>query len=228
MFIQKISLFILFIFVGSCSGYRFRNPSNPLSQYNIHSVAVPVFQNRSSLPEVGGIFTDAIVRELCKFPNLRVIPGNSNSADAVLLGIVTSKQYIRKTIVQTREKDITAETMGEETIGKRRDFRVPADSSVALDVSIILIKNPTAKELELIGKTANERVIYQNPKIIFNTTYALSANFQREVYPEVRAPHAESGRSVNYVKNRGMLYLKEKEMAESLASSFRETGLYVF
>ena len=226
-FFTIVPTMILMLLLYGCSGYRFRNPTNPLAQYNINSVSVPMFQNRSTLPDVGGIMTQEIVKELCKFPELKVYPGDFKKSDAILLGIVNSKQYLRETVKSSREYHVTSENLGESTIGKRRDFRIPAESSIALTITLILIKNPSAKELDFL-LTHGDKIIYKNPKIIFHNSYNVSAAFQREIYGELRGENQESGRSVNYTKNRGMLYQKEKEMALSLASSFREMGLYVF
>ncbi|MFN8369170.1 MAG: hypothetical protein U0T83_00940 [Bacteriovoracaceae bacterium] len=84
---MKYTLLILTLtltyILNSCSGYKFINRSNPLAQYGIHSIAIPMFQNTSNVPNVSGVVTKEIVTLLSQFSELRVYPGEWTDADAI-------------------------------------------------------------------------------------------------------------------------------------------------
>jgi hypothetical protein len=221
--IKKVLLFIL-IFFASCSGYKFRDAHNPLAQYNIHSITVPMFQNRSTISEVSPLFTREIVKELSKFPGLKTYSGDWKDTDAVLLGIISSPQYWRKTLGTSSTILIKREEGYGTSINKRRAFKVPRSTSIGLTLTLIIIKRPTQKEIDFIMST-EDKIIFKNPKILFTQTYSLSGNFTRDVSA---GNGNDSGGVVNYTKNRGTQLNTLSGMAEQAALAFRETGLYVF
>ena len=68
----------------SCAWYKFRVVDNPLAQYNIHTLSIPMFFNRSALPNLAGPLTKEISLLMTEFPHLRVYPGTGEKTDAIL------------------------------------------------------------------------------------------------------------------------------------------------
>lgn len=95
----------LLCFLLGCSGYRFTQQDNPLSQYGIESLSVPMFYNYSNQPHVSGDFTRETYRLLTSFSGLRLVSGYSAATDAVLIGIIKSPEKIIQTLQATSLRD---------------------------------------------------------------------------------------------------------------------------
>ena len=90
------------ILATSCSGYHFNLNNNPLIGYDIKSIAVPMFVNRSVIPQLAAPMTKEISQALNEYSGLKVISGDSEEADAVLIGVIESKNYYKETVVTTQ------------------------------------------------------------------------------------------------------------------------------
>ena len=89
--------FLLTICVlSSCSGYRFRNQRNPLIDDGIRSVSIPMFVNKSSIPNVSPLFTSAISNSLASNTNIKIYMGDHREADAVLIGIISTPKRVNE------------------------------------------------------------------------------------------------------------------------------------
>ena len=61
---------------------------------DLHTIAVPVFQNSTTSFRVEQVLTDAVVREFLARTQYKVISHNDSGADAVLHGSVTSSSIL--------------------------------------------------------------------------------------------------------------------------------------
>lgn len=220
-------IFLPIIFaLCSCSGYRVRYHKNPFLSYGIKTIAVPMFTNQTIFPDVVGPFTQHVSLQLASLANIRVIPGESKNADAVLVGIVRSPSKRREAVIpQTRE-----EISGVE-LGQRKSLFLPSRIRIPLEVKLILIKNPSPEQLIAAqGPVMNYMV--KDPKVIFATSFManiqynlpLSAdtrNYSDEIYDDL-------GRVVNFSRAHGSFYKELEGEARSVADSFRRTVLYAF
>ena len=84
-------------FLTSCAGYHFNTNNNPLIGYDIHSISVPMFINRTNISGLNSIMTKAIILSLNDFSGLKVYGGDKDIADSVLIGILESDPTVPKT-----------------------------------------------------------------------------------------------------------------------------------
>src|SRR5665648_239852 len=100
---SMLRLLLLLVITG-CSGYRFSQQENPLSQYGIQSLSVPMFYNYSNLAEFHADFTRETYRLLTNFSGLKLVNGYSRNSDAVLIGIIKSPEKLAETVRATNPR----------------------------------------------------------------------------------------------------------------------------
>ncbi|MFZ4712432.1 MAG: hypothetical protein ACOYL6_01855 [Bacteriovoracaceae bacterium] len=215
---KKLVTLLAILLVTACSGYRFKNQSNPFDNYGIRTVAVPLFLNQSPIPNAAAPFTKEITLLLSQYPGLEIVGADTGHADAVLVGIVNSKDKTSETIRTTGYK--ITNSVAPKALAGRSDFFVPFATEIKLEVNLILIKDPSTKELELLSSELGAS-IRGNPKILFNETIQIVGNFNREI-------HDSAGTQVNFTQNKGAQERTVKSMATSLSQSFKEMVLYAF
>jgi hypothetical protein len=211
----------------SCSGYHFRNLENPLEQYDIQSISIPMFQNRSSLPNVAGAFAKEITLLMQSFPQLKVYSGEEFSGDAVLIGIIESAPLFKDVVSGTGDVvlDFHPDTQtGYSSLAGRKTFRAYSKANVQLSLRLILIKNPTRDEMELFRSDKGLYFIH-HPKVIFHETLSLSREITRDLQNQ-NGP--DSAAVVNFTKSKASLDLAIRNMAKESASQFKEVILYAF
>lgn len=215
----KFCFILLCFIISSCSGYRFQQQDNPLSQYGIQSISIPAFYNYSALPHVGAEFSREVYAMMAGFPSLKVRSGFDNSTDAVMIGIVKSPEKLRNT---TRAQNLrVAQSQAPKAIGNtRKEFYIPGTTNVQLYLQIIVIKHPSEAELELLRSGLGEDV-RGSDKIIFNETLPITQSYTREIFDE---------EAVNVVgtQNKGLQQKTIMTMAERAAESVKEMILYAF
>ena len=210
--------FVLF-FLVSCAGYRFTKNSNPLSQYGIESLSIPMFYNYSSLPQVSHSFTRETYKLISNFSGLKVMSGYSRDSDAVLVGIIKSDKKLSKVLKTTDSR--VAQTKAGTSIGNtREDFYIPGITRVDLMVQVIIIKKPSEAELALLRSELGDKAPLSS-KVIFNETFNVNDNFIREVLDG-------AGTQVVGTQNDGILKKTTNEMAFKTAQDIRDMILYVF
>src|SRR5690606_18501994 len=128
---------LIFILVAGCSGYRYTQQTNPLSQYGIQSLSVPMFHNYSNQSDVSANFTRETYRLLTGFSGLKLKSGYHPESDAVLIGIIKTPEKMADTLQPLNPK--VAPGIGP----KREDFYVPGTSIMHLYLQVIVIKKPT-------------------------------------------------------------------------------------
>ncbi len=223
--IKLIYLLIIFTLVTGCAGYRFKDSSNPLAHYKISTVAVPYFLNQSTLPGVSASFTQEVVAMLSQFTDLRLKTGAGKKEEAVLLGIIDSPKNQVGTggTLETTSHRLSSDVAGNSTQG-RTGFFVPFTTTVRLNLRLVLIKRPSAEEIELLTSHLGKD-IPSNPKILFNETLSLEEGFVRELSDQSSTSDAGV---VNSTQNRGNMEKAIKRMASRAAQSFKELILYAF
>ena len=211
--------YLFFTFLLSCSGYRFSQQQNPLSQYGISSLSVPMFYNYSSISEAHIDFTRETYRLLTGLSGLKLASGYSSQSDAVLIGILKSPEKISDTVRSSNLR--LAQAKAANAIGNnRQNFYVPGSSDIVLYVQVIVIKKPTQDELAVLKSSLGEQV-RPGSKIILNELLPIRFQYTREILDN-------EGVQVVGSQNLGVQRKTLKTMAEQAATSVRDMILYAF
>jgi hypothetical protein len=212
-------LILFSLFILGCSGYRFTQQDNPLSQYGIHSLSVPMFYNYSNLPDVSADFTREVYRLLTGFSGLKIRSGYSDSTDAVMIGIIKSPEKMVDTIKPAGISQAQGKTPL--SVGaKRPNFNVPGASLITLMVQVIVIKHPTEEELALLKSGIGDQIIMKS-KVILNETIPIQASMSREFLDD-------SGTQVMATQNLGVQRKTITSMSVQAAASIRDLIIYAF
>lgn len=205
--------------MAGCSGYRFTQQENPLSQYGIHSLSIPVFYNYSNMPEVSADFTRETYRLLTGFSGLKLMSGYSPNSDAVLIGIVRSRE---RSVESMRAMNLrVAKDQVPKAVGStRQSFYIPGTNEMELFLQVIVIKKPTEEEIALLQSGIGDQ-IQANSRVIFNERLPLRAQYLREIMDE-------PGTDVIATQNAGVQRRTVRNMAETAAISIRDMILYAF
>lgn len=210
-------IFLLVLF--GCSGYRFSQQENPLAQYGIQSLSVPMFYNYSNLPEVHTEFTREVYRTLTGFPGLKLKSGYNKNTDAILIGILKTPEKLADTIKPSNLR-LAQEKAGNNIGPDRQNFYIPGTSDVSLFLHIILIKKPTEEEIALLKSGIGDQ-IKTSSKILFNELIPLRLQYTREILDD-------RGGEVVATQNYGVQRKAFKTMAEQAAVNVRDMILYAF
>jgi len=210
---------LVLILVASCSGYRFSQTSNPLAQYGVDTLSIPMFYNFSSMPEVSSNFTRETYKLLSGFTGLKLKSGWSENSDAVLIGIIRSPETMAQTVKSSNLR--VAQSVAPTTLGKARpEFYIPGGSSLSLSMQVVVIKRPTPEELQLLQSEMGPQVA-TGAKVIFNEKFMLNSSFTRELFD------GEAG-NVAATQNAGALRRAKDTMGEQAAEMIRDMILYAF
>lgn len=212
--------FLLLIFLlAGCSGYRFTQQENPLSQYGIQSLSVPMFYNYSNLPDVSADFTRETYTLLMGFSGLKLESGYNADSDAVLIGIIKSPEKLAETV--RRSSSRVANTKAPNSIGPdRRKFSVPGTTLLNLSLQVIVIKKPTEEEIALLKSGIGDQVKLTS-RIIFNDTIPLNAQYAREFLDD-------AGTQVVATQNAGVQRKTLESLSRQAAIQVRDMILYAF
>lgn len=210
---------LAFLLLAGCSGYRFTQQENPLSQYGIQSLSVPMFYNYSNLPDVSSAFTRETYMLLTGFSGLRLRSGYSPNSDAVLIGIIKSPEKLSDTLKRGSSRvanEATPNAIG----GKRQKFSVPGTTIMTLSLHVIVIKKPTEEEMALLKSGIGDQVKLTS-KVIFNEVIPLNAQFTREYLDD-------AGVQVVATQNAGVQRKTLETLSKQAAISVRDMILYAF
>jgi hypothetical protein len=203
----------------SCAGYRYAQVDNPLRQYGVDSLSVPMFFNYSSVPEVSSSFTRETYKLLSSFSGLKVYSGWSSKSDATLIGIIRSRDSISD--VMRADNLRVAQSAAPEAVGTSRpEFYVPGSTSIGLVLQVVVIKSPTKEEIEILQSELGPQVAAQG-RVIFNEIFHLNEMFLREIFD------GEST-SVIATQNAGALRRTKDAMAVQAAQQIRDMIFYAF
>ena len=202
-----------------CSGYRFSQQENPLAQYGIQSLSVPMFYNYSNLAEIHTDFTRETYRLLTGFSGLKLNSGYNQNSDALLIGILKTPEKLAETIRASNLR--LAQDKAKNAIGNRREnFYIPGTSDIQLYLHVIVIKKPTEEEIALLKSGIGDQ-IKSTSKIIFNEFIPLRIQYTREVLDD-------AGVQVVGTQNAGVQRKILKNLAEQAAVNVRDMILYAF
>ena len=219
-----ILLNLVSVILLSCAGYRFSHRENPLGHYRISSVSIPMFLNRSVLPNLSGPLTKEITLLLTGYPSLKVYTGDDARADAILLGIITSEKNVNS-VIQTTQTKVIFDGELKDSIGSRGKFSVPTQSSYSIKLQMILIRDPTIGDIALMTSELAANAEIRHPKVIFNAVLPLSTSFSRIVAANTESSGAGP---VNFTKTNALFEKSEKELAKVAAQTFKEEVLDAF
>lgn len=222
MKVRFFSILLCMMTLASCAGYHFNTNNNPLIGYDIRSVAVPMFINRSVIPELAAPMTKEIIFALNDYSGIRVFSGDNKNADAVLIGIIDSKNYYNEA-VKTTQTLFTDNTI-KDSIGDRSPFYFPVQTSYEFTLRVILIKRPSKEELELLTTDLGE-YMKVNPKVVLMDTINITGSFSR-VVGETTTVNAVG--KTNFVKNKGIFEKSLQETSMNAAKTFKQVVLNAF
>ena len=209
---------ILYLVTG-CSGYRFTQQENPLSQYGIQSLSIPMFYNYSNLSGVSGEFTRETYRLLTSYSGLKLISGYSEDSDAVLIGIIKTQERLKDSLRPGSMR--VAKGQAPVSVGSdRQNFYIPGSTSINVVLQVIVIKKPTEEEIALLKSGIGDQ-IEQTSRVIFNVALPLTSQFTREVLDG-------EGTDVIATQNSGIQRRTVRTLAEQAALSIRDMILYAF
>ncbi|WPU66141.1 hypothetical protein [Peredibacter starrii] len=210
---------IILLMLAGCSGYRFSQQENPLSQYGIQSLSVPMFYNYSNISEASGEFTRETYRLLTGFSGLKLYNGYKSSSDAILIGIIKSPEKMYDSLRPNNLR--VAQDKAPNSIGTTREnFYIPGTTDVQLYLQVIVIKKPSEEELSLLKSGIGDQV-RTNSKIIFNEVIPLKMQYTREILDN-------QGTQVNATQNFGAQRKTIRTMAEQAAVTVRDMIFYAF
>jgi hypothetical protein len=213
-----VRLFFFLILAG-CSGYRLNQQDNPLAQYGVESLSVPMFHNFSNQPDVAGLFTRETYRLLTGFKGLKIQSGHNPHFDALLIGIIKSPRRVNETLAPNNLR--VANEKAPEAIGNSRDdFYIPGTTDVTLMLHVIVIKKPTSDELALLKSGIGDK-IRMSSRIIFNEIIPLRTQFTREIFDNEDV-------SITATQNAGIQRKVLKKLSEQAAASVRDMIFYAF
>jgi hypothetical protein len=145
--VRRGAVLLLAALLGGC-GYTV----NGTLPAHINTVAVPVFENRTSEPAIEGLITRAVVEAFSTNGRLKVV--GRDQADAVLDGVITSYsvssiafnrdanvvQYRLLVTINLRMRDLRRNTM----LFEQNDIREQSDFRVQNAVSQTISREETA------------------------------------------------------------------------------------
>lgn len=202
---------------SSCAGYRFQEKNNPFAQYGVESISVPMFYNHSNHANISPVMTKEIFQMLSGFNDLKIISGHER-ADAVLIGIVSSPEKVK--VSRPGKNFRSAKAAAGDAIGdEREDFYIPSSTDMRASLRLILIKNPSEKEIELLRTSLGKFAL--GPRVIVNENIRLRDSFTRELY-------SSNGVDVIDTQNRSAMRNTMQEMAQKAAQNFKDMILYAF
>ena len=222
MKVRFFSILLCLLTLSSCAGYHFNTNNNPLIGYDIRSVAVPMFVNRSVINELAAPMTKEVIFVLNSYSGLKVLSGDNDKADAVLIGIIESKNHYND-VVKTTQSLFSDNTI-KSSVGDRSPFYYPVQSSYEFTLRIVLIKRPSKEELDLLTTDLGQ-FMKVNPKVVLMDTINIAGSFSR-VVGETTTPNAIG--KTNFVKNKGIFEKSLQETSMNAAKTFKQVVLNAF
>jgi hypothetical protein len=224
-FFYPILYLLAAILAAGCSGYHFNTNNNPLIGYDIKTVTVPMFINRSVIPQLAAPLTKEITLALNDYSGLRVVSNDNGAADAILIGIIESRDHYNDVVNTTQTLFTDGDVL--KTIGNRSPFYYPVQTTYNFSLRIILIKRPTKEELDFFTSelAGNVGVNTIHPKVVLQDRIDLTGTFSRVARPTTTtlAPG-----EVNFVKNKGIFEKSLQDTCYQAAQSFKQVVLNAF
>lgn len=105
----RISAAITCCYLSGCLGYHI-GPAKPYYLRDVHTIAVPTFQNHTLVPRIEVLVTDTVIKQLQQDGTFKI--GSDGNGDATLMGDVvditrTPARSVRGNVLQTTEFNMT-------------------------------------------------------------------------------------------------------------------------
>ncbi|MGZ3787590.1 MAG: hypothetical protein ACXVLQ_03665 [Bacteriovorax sp.] len=223
-FFYLFPMIFALILLGGCAGYHFNTNNNPLIGYDIKTISVPMFVNRSVIPQLAAPMTKEITLALNDYSGLKVVSSDAENADAVLIGIIESKDHYNDVVTTTQSLFTDNDKDVQKSIGGRSPFYYPIQTTYNFSLRLILIKRPSKEELELLTSELGAMVKI-HPKIVLTDSINLNGNFYRVASP---TSTALAPGEVNFVKNRGIFEKSLQDTCYQAAQTFKQVVLNAF
>ena len=209
--------------LSGCSGYHFNTNNNPLIGYDIKTISVPMFINRSVLPDIAAPMTKEIILTLNDFSGIKILSGDNEKADAVLIGVIDSADHYNE-VVKAGQPTLTTGDIAK-SIGKRSSFYYPLQTNYNFNLRLILIKRPSKEELDLFSSDLG-RLIKIHPKIVLQDIIPLYGTFTRVASATIHGSVTTG--EVNFVKNKGIFEKSLQEICYQAGQTFKQVVLNAF
>jgi len=85
--VKKLPFSLLVLLLSGCAGYHL-GPATPAYLREIHSIAVPIFQNATLLPRIEALVTGTIIKQFQQDGTFRI--ASEDNADASLKGEIVA------------------------------------------------------------------------------------------------------------------------------------------
>ncbi len=220
MLIKFLSIVSVYLLSISCSGYKVVESKSHFKKYGIESISIPMFYNKSTLPDVSAKFTSSFTQELYSIPDLEIKSPNSKTNDAYLIGVVRSAANEGTTLLRgglvARISDLAP------TQGRGNDNLLPITNVLKLKVDLFLVRR-SPDSSSLISKLRSElypELLSSHPSIVLKKTIPIYTSIIREIYDQDYV--------VNSTQNYGILNKVIESEAKKAALSFKQSINYVF
>ena len=228
-FFYKLSflpiIILILLVVSSCTGYRPVQAKNPLYYYGINSVSVPQFINKTIIPSISGPITKSIFLVLSQYPGLTVYTGENSKADAILIGIIQSKDHREKVYNHGAGRHFINEASSlKQSIGDRPGFYVNNESTYSVTLRLILIKNPDWQSITLAESDLGS-LLLASPQVILNEALGLGGSFSHALDSNTGP---DDGGVTNFTKTKGIYDQSLQTMGQNAADWFRSIVMSAF
>jgi len=216
----RLMILCSLFFLGSCSGYHFRQVQNPFSHFGITSLSIPMFVNKSAIPNISNAFTKELFLLLSHYSGLEVHSGLKKDKDAVLIGVISSSPKASDVFNQSGRTFLS-----KETFPGRSPFYAVSNTSYSLNLRIVIIKKPDPNIINLMKGPWGEHII-QNSRIVLDESFPLTSSFLRSV--STGEEGSSDSRVANFTKSKSWFQITVKELAKSTSERFRKEVLNAF
>ncbi|HEY3663108.1 MAG TPA: LptE family protein [Chthoniobacterales bacterium] len=153
------AVFVL-LSLGGCAGYHL-GPIQPYALRNVHSIAVPTFENKTLLPRIAVLVTDTVIKQFQQDGTYRI--ASDETADAILKAEIvrinrSPARSVRGNVLATNEFNLTLRvryTLVERGTGKPLAQPTEADGSTSFFVG----PDITSDERQALPLAAEELAI---------------------------------------------------------------------
>ncbi len=204
------------LWLASCAGYQVVDRSNPFRQYEVQTLAVPMFYNETVFPQINVPFYRQFIELLSKYPALTLSTSEHKSRDAVLVGILESPD-LRSESSQSVGQIVVPQSL----LGTRRQVAVPSTQQVNFSLRLLLIRNPSQTEIQLLMRDL-KKVKFLSPRILFDKNIPLSSAYFNEISFDAQ------GKQTNFTRAQGAFDRHVESLAIQAAQIFRDEILYAF
>ncbi|MDQ3117170.1 MAG: LPS assembly lipoprotein LptE [Verrucomicrobiota bacterium] len=106
---KLLGVALLVFSLGGCAGYHL-GPIQPHALRQVHSIAVPTFENRTLAPRIAVLVTDTVIKQFQQDGTYRI--ASDETADAILKGEITRiyrapARSVRGNVLATNEFNLS-------------------------------------------------------------------------------------------------------------------------